>query len=77
MSNPPGMLSYALKPKPKGTLFGKPRSEVVKHPGAESAAAKRAGKSTHAYAESKKNAPGIAGKRARLALIFEKMRAAK
>lgn len=30
----------------KGTLFGKPRGEVVKHPGSFKAAAKKAGKST-------------------------------
>ena len=31
----------------KGTIFGKPKSEVVKHPGVFSAAASRAGKTTH------------------------------
>lgn len=34
----------------KGTLFGKPRGEVVKHPGAFKAKAKAAGMSTSAYA---------------------------
>jgi hypothetical protein len=63
--------------KSKGTLFGKPRSQVVKHPGAFSASAHRAGKSTHAFAEEKKGASGTSGKRARLALAFEKMRAKK
>ena len=58
----------------KGTIFGKPRGEVVKHPGAEKAAAKRAGMSTHAFAEAHKGSSGKAGKRARLALTFEKMR---
>src|ERR1041385_4558360 len=51
----------------KGTLFGKPREEVVKHPGSFSAAAKRAGKSTAVYAREKKHAGGLLGKRARLA----------
>lgn len=68
----------AAKPrKKKGTLFGKPRNQVVKHPGAEKAAAKKAGMSTHAFAEKNKNASGKAGKRARLALTFEKMRGKK
>src|SRR5215467_12261770 len=35
-----------------GTLFGKPRGEVVKHPGAFRAKAKAAGKSTAGYARS-------------------------
>jgi hypothetical protein len=59
----------------KGTLFGKPRSEVVKHPGAFSAAAHKAGKSTSEYAQEKKHAGGTIGHRARLALVFAKMRA--
>lgn len=41
--------------------------------GAFSKQAARAGKSTHAFAEEKKDAPGKTGKRARLALTFEKM----
>lgn len=45
---------------------------AVKHPGVEKRAAARAGESTHAYMESKKNAPGTAGKRARLGLTFER-----
>ncbi len=57
-----------------GTLFGKPKSSVVKHPGAFRNAAKRAGKTTHEYAEEKKNAGGTIGKRARLALVFDKIR---
>lgn len=55
-------------------LFGKPKSSVVKHPGAFRRAAAKAGESTHAYAEEKKHASGTIGKRARLALTFEKMR---
>jgi hypothetical protein len=58
----------------KGTIFGKPKSEVVKHPGVFSAAASRAGKTTHEYAEEEKGASGKLGKRARLALTFEGMR---
>ena len=46
---------------------------AVKHPGAETAAAKRAGESVHQYAEAHKSAKGTAGKRARLALTFERM----
>lgn len=41
--------------------------------GAFTAQAKRAGKSVHQFAEEKKNAGGKTGKRARLALTFEKM----
>lgn len=41
--------------------------------GAFTAQAKRAGESVHELAEKKKNAPGKTGKRARLALTFEKM----
>lgn len=47
---------------------------AVKHPGVFSAAAKRAGESTHAFAEEHKGDGGTKGKRARLALTFEKMR---
>ena len=45
---------------------------AVKHPGAFTASAKRAGMSTHAYAEKEKHAKGTLGKRARLALTFER-----
>jgi hypothetical protein len=38
------------KKKQKGTLFGKPKSQVIKRPGAFSAKAKAAGMSTSAYA---------------------------
>jgi hypothetical protein len=37
-------------PPSGGTLFGKPRSEVIKHPGAFKAKAEHAGMSTSAYA---------------------------
>lgn len=46
---------------------------AVKHPGVETAAAKRAGETTHQYMEQHKNDPGTAGKRARLGLTFEGM----
>lgn len=45
----------------------------IKHSGTKGvfkAAAERAGKSTHEYAEEKKHASGTTGKRARLALAF-------
>jgi hypothetical protein len=47
---------------------------AVKHPGAFRKAAQAHGESTHAYAEKEKSASGKLGKRARLALTFEKMR---
>lgn len=46
---------------------------AVKHPGAETAAAAKAGMSTHAYMEAHKNSPGTAGKRARLGLALSKL----
>ena len=58
----------------KGTLFGKPKGQVIKHPGAFRRAAQAAGKSTHELAIEKEHAPGTIGKRARLALAFSKMR---
>lgn len=45
---------------------------AVKKPGSFTRTAKRAGKSVHAEAEAKKSAGGITGKRARLAIAFEK-----
>jgi hypothetical protein len=42
--------------------------------GVFSAAAKRHGMSTHAYAVQKEHSPGKVGKRARLALVFEHAR---
>lgn len=41
----------------KATLFGKPKSKVIKHPGAFSAKAKKAGMSTGEMAD-KVTAPG-------------------
>jgi hypothetical protein len=55
------------------TLFGKPVGQVVKHPGAATAAAKAEGLSVFAWAMKHRNDPGVTGKRARLALNFESM----
>lgn len=62
----------------KGTLFGKPRGSVIKHPGAFKAKAKSAGMSTSAYA-SKVTKPGAKAstqtkRQANLAKTFAKMR---
>jgi len=46
---------------------------AIKHPGAETKAAKKAGMSTHAYMEEHKHDSGTAGKRARLGLTLSKM----
>lgn len=46
---------------------------AIKHPNAERNAAKRAGMSTHSFMEKNKDAPGTAGKRARLGLTLEGM----
>ena len=46
--------------------------DVVKHPGSFTKEAKRARKTVHQFAEEKKHAPGKLGKRARLALTFER-----
>ena len=43
---------------------------AIKHPGAFSAQAKRAGMSTRAYAEKMQGAGGTTGRRARLALTL-------
>jgi len=49
-------------------------ADAVKKPGSFKAAAERVGKSTMSYAHEKKSAPGITGRRARLALTFAKFR---
>lgn len=70
----------AKKKAKKGTLFGKPRSKVVKHPGAFSAAAAKAGMSTSAYANKVLKDPKASTKmkrRASLAKAFETMRKKK
>ena len=46
---------------------------AIKHPGAEKAAAKKAGKSTQAYMQEHKGDSGTAGKRARLGLTLSKL----
>jgi hypothetical protein len=46
---------------------------AVKHPGAEKAAAAKAGMSTEAYMEKHKGDSGTAGKRARLGLALSHM----
>lgn len=43
---------------------------AIKKPGSFRAAAKRAGKTTHEFAEEKKDSSGKVGKRARLALTL-------
>ena len=48
-------------------------AKAIKHPGAEKAAAKRAGMSTQAYMEKHKGDSGTAGKHARLGLALSKM----
>lgn len=47
---------------------------AIKHPGAFSAQADKAGMSTSAYAHKEAGAGGTTGKRARLALTLAKMR---
>jgi hypothetical protein len=61
-----------------GTLFGKPRGEVIKRPGAFRKKAQAAGKSTSAYA-SQVLAPGSGAstrtkRQANLARTFSRMR---
>lgn len=50
---------------------------AIKHPGAEKAAAAKAGESTHEYMEAHKNDSGTAGKRARLGLTLSRMARSK
>lgn len=65
----------------KGTLFGKPRSEVVTRPGAFKAKAAKAGKSTGAYAQQVlkegSKASTLTKRQANLAKTFAKLRAGK
>jgi hypothetical protein len=62
-------------------LFGRPRSEVIKHPGAFSKAAADAGMTTHEFQTMIMNHPGRFSprrrKQAALARTFEKMRSKK
>ncbi len=52
-------------------------SGAIKKPGSFTASAKKAGMSTHAYAEKEKHASGKTGQRARLALTLGKLRKKK
>jgi hypothetical protein len=65
----------------KGTLFGKPRSEVVKRPGAFRAKAEAAGKSTAGFAKQVLKEGSKASTRtkrqAALAQTFSKLRKGK
>lgn len=62
----------------KGTLFGKPRGEVIKHPGAFTRKAKAAGESTSKFAKTVKANPTkystSTRKQAALDRAFETMR---
>ncbi len=49
-------------------------ASAVKKPGVFKAAAAKVGESTMSYAHEKKSAPGVLGKRARLAMTFAKFR---
>lgn len=66
------------KKKQTGTLFGKPKSQVVKHPGAFSAKAKAAGMTTSQYASKVLKKGSTAStqtkRQANLARTFSKMR---
>ena len=46
---------------------------AIKHPGAFTAEAKKAGKSVGEYAQEEKHAGGVVGKRARLAITLRKL----
>jgi hypothetical protein len=67
------MAKKAKAKKSKGTLFGKPRNQVIKHPGIEKKAAKKAGMTTQAFMERHKNDPSVSGQRARLGIELSKM----
>jgi len=74
-------MNYTKHQRQKGTLFGKPRGEIIKSPGSFSAAAKKAGMSTSAYASKvlkpDSHASITTKRRANLAKTFAKMRAKK
>lgn len=53
------------------TLFGKPKSQVIKHPGALTRAAKRAGMSNSEYEKKHKHDSGVSGERSRLAITMK------
>lgn len=70
-------IAHAIHKSKKGTLFGKPRSSIVKHPGSFRRYAEKHHETTHTAAEKEKGAGGTLGHRARLALAFETMRRRK
>lgn len=55
-------------------MAGKWISKAIKHPGALTAQAKRAGESPMEFAREHKNDSGTTGRRARMALTLSKMR---
>lgn len=61
----------------KGTLFGKPRSSVVKKPGALTRQAKRAGKSISGLCSTSRAKHGTLAHRCSLAKAFKTMRGQK
>jgi hypothetical protein len=62
----------------KGTLFGKPREQVIKHPGALTKKAKAAGESvSQMISNPPKNASTLTKKQIALAKAFKTMRAMK
>jgi hypothetical protein len=63
----------AQKAKSRTINLGRKGKIKIKRPGAFRAKAKRAGLSTRAYAQKEKNAPGVLGRQARLALVLMKM----
>jgi hypothetical protein len=69
------MAKKTKKKAKKGTLFGKPRNQVIKHPGAFTAKAKKAGKTVAQMAANPgKNASPQTKKQAALAKAFATMR---
>lgn len=69
----PGRKAHSEPGAKPGYAQGGWIKSAIKHPGAERAAAAKAGESTHAYMEAHKGAPGVAGDRARLGLRLEGM----
>lgn len=61
----------------KGTLFGKPRKDVVRHPGSLTAAAKKKGESIGSLCASGKARHGKLAKKCALAKAFKTMRGKK
>jgi len=63
-----------MRKKPEHVDLGKKGSFTVKHPGAFTAAAKRAGEGTQEYAREHQSDSGTLARRARSALGFAAMR---